>query len=94
MKNKKIILLLIAVIVVAWQIQKKLGEVARGNAIRVSGNIEVTNAELSFKIPGKVTERLVTEGDMIKQGQVVARLDSSEYVQELAVSKAAVRRDQ
>jgi HlyD family secretion protein len=91
-KNKKIILLLLAVILVAWQIQKKLGEVARGDAIRVSGNIEVTNAELSFKIPGKVTERLVTEGDMIKQGQVVARLDSSEYEQELAVSKAAVRK--
>lgn len=92
MKNKKIIFLLLAVIVVAWQVQKKLGEVARDNAIRVSGNIEVTNAELSFKIPGKVTERLITEGDMVKQGQVVARLDSSEYEQELAIWKAAVRK--
>lgn len=93
MQKKKIIFLFLVVIVVAGVlIEKKREENARGDVIRVSGNIEVTNAELSFKIPGKVTERLVTEGDMIKQGQVVARLDSSEYDQALAVEKAAVRK--
>lgn len=93
MQKKKLILLLLVVIVIAGVlIEKKREEEARGDVIRVSGNIEVTNAELSFKIPGKVTERLVTEGDMIKQGQAVARLDSSEYEQAFAVEKAAVRK--
>lgn len=83
---------MVVIVVAGVLIEKKREENARGDVIRVSGNIEVTNAELSFKIPGKVTERLVTEGDMIKQGQVVARLDSSEYDQALAVEKAAVRK--
>lgn len=58
------------------------------NALRVSGNIEVTVAEVSFKIPGRVLERLVDEGQMIKAGQLVARLDSAELEQEVALRRA------
>jgi HlyD family secretion protein len=59
--------------------------------IRVSGNIEVIEAEVSFKIPGRVVERLVSEGEMVKIGQVVARLDDSELVREVAFRKAEVQ---
>jgi HlyD family secretion protein len=57
-------------------------------ALRVSGNIEVTDAEVSFKIPGRVQERLVDEGQMVKAGQTVARLDSAELAQEAALRRA------
>ena len=59
-------------------------------AIRVSGNIEVTEAEVSFKIPGRVVERLVSEGETVKAGQVVARLDDSESVREVSLRRAEV----
>ena len=59
--------------------------------IRVSGNIEVIEAEVSFKIPGRVVERLASEGEMIKNGQVVARLDDSELVREVELRKAEVQ---
>ena len=52
----------------------------------VSGNIEVTEARLSFKIPGRLIERLVDEGEEIKKGQLIARLDDTD--QELAVAHA------
>ncbi len=58
--------------------------------IRVSGNIEMTEAEVSFKIPGRVVERLVSEGETVTTGQVVARLDSRELVQEKALRQAQV----
>jgi membrane fusion protein YbhG len=58
--------------------------------IRVSGNIEVTDAELSFKIPGRVEQRLVDEGQMVTKGQTVALLDSRELAQEVGRSKAEV----
>jgi len=48
------------------------------DAIRFSGTIEVTDAQLSFKIPGTLEERLVDEGDAVKAGQVVARLDAAD----------------
>jgi len=59
--------------------------------IHLSGNIEVTDAELSFKLPGRVEARLVDEGEQVTRGQVVARLDSAELAQEVALRKAEVQ---
>lgn len=59
--------------------------------LRVSGNVEITDAEVSFKIAGRVAERLVSEGETVRAGQVVARLDTSELGQEVALRKAEVR---
>jgi HlyD family secretion protein len=58
--------------------------------IAVSGNIEITDAQLGFKIPGLVAERLVREGDVVREGQVVARLDTSELVREVALRRSEV----
>jgi HlyD family secretion protein len=60
-------------------------------ALRVSGNIEITDAEVSFKIPGRVAERLVSEGETVQAKQVVAHLDTDELAQEVALRKAEVR---
>jgi HlyD family secretion protein len=59
--------------------------------LSVSGNIEVRDAEISFKIAGRVLERLVSEGELAKAGQVIARLDSSDLVQEVALRRAELR---
>lgn len=56
------------------------------NRLIVSGNIEVTDARLSFKIPGRLLERLVDEGEEVKKGQLIARLDDTD--QKLAVAQA------
>ena len=64
------------------------GRRANRGTIRVSGNIELTDAELSFKIPGRVAERLVDEGETVKAGQLVARLDSADLEQEVALRRA------
>jgi len=58
--------------------------------IRVSGNIEITDAEVSFRIAGRVAERLVSEGETVQQGQPVARLERQELDQAVAQSEAAV----
>lgn len=92
MKKKILILLLIIGIgVLGYQ---KFRNVLHNdaNAIRVSGNIEVTDAELSFKIPGRVVERLVTEGEMVEKDQLVARLDNSDLLQDVAARQADVRK--
>jgi HlyD family secretion protein len=54
----------------------------------LSGNIEVTDAQLGFKVPGRVVERLVSEGDRLKAGQLVARLDDVEQMEQLALRRA------
>ena len=51
-------------------------------AVRVSGNIEVTDVDVSFRTAGRVLERLVGEGMTVSEGQVVARLDSADLERE------------
>jgi RND family efflux transporter MFP subunit len=43
---------------------------------------------LSFRIPGKLTARLVEVGDSVVEGQVLARLDDTDTQLELAAAKA------
>src|SRR5450631_2737056 len=49
---------------------------ANANRILFSGNMELTQADLSFKIAGRLVELNVREGDMVKKGQVIARIDA------------------
>lgn len=56
--------------------------------LEVSGNIEATQVEASFRIGGKVQERLVDEGDLVKEGQIIARLDAKDLEQTLAMRRA------
>jgi HlyD family secretion protein len=56
--------------------------------LKVSGNMEVTTVAVSFKVPGRVRERLVDEGELVKAGQPVARLDSADLAHEAAIRRA------
>jgi HlyD family secretion protein len=59
--------------------------------IRVSGNIELTEVNVSFKIPGKLVERTVDEGDPVAPGMVVARLDTAQLLAQRERAQAAIR---
>jgi membrane fusion protein YbhG len=94
MWGKKTLLILlpaiaVAVVVASYYIYS--GSRHDPNVIRVSGNIEVTDAEVSFKLAGRVEARLVTEGETVRVGQLVARLDSMDLAQEVALRKAEVQ---
>lgn len=58
--------------------------------IRLSGNIEVTEVEASFRIPGRVISILVAEGDTVRAGDTIARLDDTELRSEEAMRAAEV----
>jgi HlyD family secretion protein len=90
MKKKLIpvVILVVAAVVVGARLWSGRGD---GNTLRVSGNIELTEVNISFKIPGKLIERAVDEGDRVKQGQVVARLDTNQLVAQRQHADAAIR---
>ncbi len=58
--------------------------------LRVSGNIEVTQVQLSFRLPGWLKERCIDEGYIVTQDQVAARLDDTELTQEVQRNQARV----
>lgn len=92
--NKRLVIPLLLVVSIAAIVIWLLFHASRkedSGKIRVSGNIEVTTVELSFKVPGRVKERLVDEGDQVRQGQVVARLDPEDLIHEEENRSAEVR---
>ena len=50
----------------------------RPGQIRVSGNIEATEVQIAFKIPGRVEQRRFDEGQIVKQRDKVALLDTAD----------------
>ncbi|TAM80355.1 MAG: HlyD family efflux transporter periplasmic adaptor subunit [Acidobacteria bacterium] len=93
-RNRLVLLALAVLVAVAAFAWFRAWSRSTDKPIRVSGNIEVTDAELSFKIPGRVDARLVDEGQMVKSGEIVALLDNRELSQEVARNKAAVEVEQ
>jgi HlyD family secretion protein len=71
----------------AYWLYFKPPEVADGQ-IRVSGNIETTEVQVAFKIPGRVMRRFVDEGQKVAAGQPVAQLDTADLQSNVDLRKA------
>lgn len=69
----------------------KVVEIAKATNVRAlefSGSVKSrTEMNLGFRIAGKVTERLVDIGDRVRPGDVLSRIDPTDY--KLAVDSAA-----
>jgi HlyD family secretion protein len=61
-------------------------------AKRATGYVEATEVRVSAEVVGRLLEVNVAEGDRVKAGDVVARLDTADA--ELALRRAAADRDQ
>jgi len=93
MKGKAKLVLLIPALAVAGvlaylhvtrQLERESG------VLRVSGNMEVTDVDLSFRIPGWVDKRLVDEGQRVAKDQIVALLDPTELAQQVELNNREV----
>jgi membrane fusion protein YbhG len=89
-KNKMIPLIIIViaggVLLYYYFLQNQGGE---GTDIAVSGNIEVTTVDVSFKIPGKIEKLAVEEGDQVREGQLIASLEHKDLLAQKFRAEAA-----
>ncbi|GGG47369.1 HlyD family secretion protein [Chelatococcus composti] len=60
--------------------------------VKANGRIEAEQVDIAAKYPGRLVEVLVEEGSMVEAGQVVARMDDSEYRAQLRGAEAQVQR--
>ncbi len=65
---------------------------APSDRIRASGHVEATDVQVAPDVGGRILELKVDEGDRVKTGDVVARLDTRDA--ELAITRAAAERAQ
>ncbi len=59
-----------------------------------NGRIEAQEIDIDTKFAGRVLERFVDEGDMVKAGQVVARMDTRDLEATLKATEAQVEQAQ
>jgi len=85
-----LIILLAALAVVGRMLWNARLARANANRILVSGNIELTEVDISFKVPGKLIERTVDEGVSVKKGMLIARIDRDQVVDQRNRDEAAV----
>lgn len=79
----------LVIIVVSVVVMRRAPKGAKG--LKVSGTIEVTSVELSFKVPGRLAQRLVDEGETVRTGQLIARLEDDELKDERSARSAEQR---
>lgn len=89
----KRILIVVAVAVLLgglayWLVQRL--EQGPQNTLELSGHIEATETDLSFKVPGKVAAVHFCEGDEFKAGQVVAELEAKDLKDNVALAEATL----
>lgn len=87
MKKWLTVLVLIAIAAVAaWQFRGKLRPA--GGELGLYGNVDIRGVDLGFRVAGRVLEVLKDEGDPVKAGELLARIDRQPYEHELARAAA------
>ena len=61
------------------------------DVLKLSGNIEAHESDLSFKVQGRISELPVQEGQWVDAGTVVARLDDDDLKQQVAIDEASFK---
>jgi HlyD family secretion protein len=60
------------------------------NQLTLSGNIEAHESLVGFKVPGRIVELPVEEGQQVAQGALLARLDDADLKQRIRIDEATV----
>ncbi len=75
MKKPIIVIVLLAILgggVYAWMHRSSSDD---DKVIRISGNMEMTQVDVAFKTAGRLVELNTDEGQLVKKGMVLARID-------------------
>jgi len=87
MSKKKILPVLLAVIIIGF-LAFSFWKAYQPRPVRLQGQIEARQYNISSKIPGRIDKMLVRKGDQVKQGQLVYTLLSPELDAKLEQAKA------
>ena len=79
---------LLAVLALAWKFARPPAD--DGAFVRGNGRIEATEVDIAAKAAGRVAEILVNEGDFVKAGDVIAKMDTRAIDAQLAQARAQV----
>ena len=85
------IAIFIAVVAIGAVLSWLLRDSSTQDALRLYGNVDIREVDLSFRQPGRIAEMAFDEGDSVSAGKVMARLDAGPYHDAVAAAEAALR---
>jgi len=91
MKRRLIITGIVLIAGIALILFLRFRNSADQGMLTLSGNVEVTEVNMGFKIPGKVQAIYTDEGRTVVKGEKIATLDSAEYESMVNQSRASVK---
>jgi len=90
---KKRIPILIVIVVLAiiggWYVRARIGHSDK-NALQLHGNVDIREVNLGFRVSGRLKQVLCDEGDEVKTGETLARLDDEPNRQEVHQARGQV----
>ena len=89
-----VLVLAIAAGVLGYQRYEAAQAEEAAKVLSLSGNVDVREVSLAFRGSDRIAEILVDEGDTVKKGQVLARLDGRELELSIAKTQADIRSQQ
>jgi len=93
-KIARLAVLIVSVIVVAALLWWLMGRHSERTEVTLYGNVDLRQVELPFNGSERVAEVRVQEGDHVKQGELLARLDTSRLAPQVAKAVADVAAQQ
>ena len=79
----------------AFHLDARLGlvEAEASPTLELYGNVDIRQVELGFRVGGRIAEMRFEEGDAVKAGDEMARLDRRPYEDEVVMAEADVQRE-
>ena len=79
---KKKIIILLAVLIIVFLIVFLIIKLNRKNPdeLVLYGNIEIRQADVGFRVEGRVKKLFREEGDEVKKGELLAIIDDTTYI--------------
>ena len=88
MSRKSILFLLVAFGALGFGARWSWQALHPATGLFLSGNVDIREVNLGFRVSGKVQEVLKQEGDGVQAGEVMARLDNQPYQKEVDEAEA------
>jgi HlyD family secretion protein len=91
MKTKIMIIGVLFALVITAVLVRRYDNSEDTGVLTFSGNVEVTEVNMGFKVAGRVVELLADEGDRVVKGEKIAMLDSTEHQAIVSQNRANVK---
>jgi HlyD family secretion protein len=91
LRNRPILVILITVLIIGVGFAIVISRIPKkGRDLTLYGNVDVRLVDIGFRVAGRVEELFFEEGDLVREGELMALLDPSPYNSQVEEAQATV----